>query len=133
MRRYPYLTDAVGPYATLNWATDRSESSGAVRFGKVGSEACTTHYVPATKTPISVNGVLEYQWKAQLTLVPGTQYCYRIYLGTSPVSQIDLLGNDAAPSFWTQVPSGASQSYSFAVIGDWGMVDSSGLILLRPI
>ncbi len=126
LRRYPYLTDAVGPYTTLNWATNRSESSGAVRFGKVGSEACTAHYVLATKTPLSVNGVLEYQWKAQLTLVPGTQYCYRIYLGTSPVNQIDLLGSDPAPSFWTQMPSGGTQSYSFDVIGDWGMVDSSG-------
>jgi hypothetical protein len=126
LRRYPYLTDTVGSYATINWATDRSESSGIVRFGKVGSEACTAHYISATKTPISVNGVLEYQWKAHLTLVPGTQYCYRVYLGTSPVSQIDLLGSDTAPSFWTQVPTGASQPYSFDVIGDWGMVDSSG-------
>ena len=126
LRRYPYLTDTVGPYATINWATDRSETSGTVRFGKVGSEACTAHYVLATKTPISVNGVLEYQWKAQLNLVPGTQYCYRVYLGTSPVNEVDLLGSDPAPSFWTQVPSGAIQSYSFVVIGDWGEVDASG-------
>jgi hypothetical protein len=126
LRRYPYLTDTVGSFATINWATDRSESSGIVRFGKVGSEACTTHYVSASKTPISVNGVLQYQWKAQLNLVPGTQYCYRIYLGTSPVNQIDLLGGDPAPSFWTQVPAGANQSFSFIVFGDWGMVDSSG-------
>src|ERR1044071_52265 len=81
LRRYPYLTDTVASYATINWATDRSETSGGVRFGKVGSEACSAHYVPATRTPITVNGVLEYQWKAQLSnLVPGTQYCYRIYL-----------------------------------------------------
>ena len=126
LRRYPYLTDTVGSYATINWATDRSESSGIVRFGKVGTEACTAHYVSATKTPISVNGILQYQWKAQLNLVPGTQYCYRVYLGTSPVNQIDLLGSDPAPSFWTQVPAGSTQSYSFDVIGDWGMVDSSG-------
>ncbi len=126
LRRYPYLTDTVGSYATINWATDRSEASGAVRFGKVGSEACTAHYVSATKTALSVNGVLEYQWKAQLNLVPGTQYCYRVYLGTSPVSQIDLLGTDTAPSFWTQTPAGGTQSYSFDVIGDWGMVDSTG-------
>ncbi|HKG55405.1 MAG TPA: DNRLRE domain-containing protein, partial [Anaerolineales bacterium] len=126
LRRYPYLTDTVGAYATINWATDRSESSGGVRFGKVGSEACTSHYVSGTKTPISVNGVLEYQWKAQLNLQPGTQYCYRVYLGTSPVNQIDLLGSDTAPSFWTQVPAGSTQSYVFDVIGDWGMVDSSG-------
>ncbi len=33
LRRYPYLTDAVASYATINWATDRSESSGAIRYG----------------------------------------------------------------------------------------------------
>ena len=108
LRRYPYLTDAVGSYVSINWATDRSESSGAVRFGKAGSEACTTHYAPATRTVITVNGVLEYQWKAQLNLLPGTQYCYRVYLGTSPVNEIDLLGSDPAPSFWTQVPPGGN-------------------------
>src|SRR5215217_1008073 len=63
LRRYPYLTDVVGPYATINWGTDRSQTSGAVRFGKVGAESCTAHYVPATKASITVNGVLEYQWK----------------------------------------------------------------------
>src|SRR5215213_1492137 len=126
LRRYPYLTDTVGAYATINWATDRSESSGGVRFGKVGSEACTSHYVSGTKTPLSVNGVLEYQWKAQLNLIPGTQYCYRVYLGTSPVNEIDLLRSDPSPVFWTQVPSGSTESYSFDVIGDWGMVDASG-------
>src|SRR5687767_4243725 len=100
LRRYPYLTDVVGPYATVNWATDRSESSGLLRFGKVGSESCTAHAVIPSKTPISVNGVLQFQWKAQLSLEPGTQYCYRVYLGTSPINQIDLLGTDPAPSFW---------------------------------
>src|ERR1044071_488873 len=74
LRRHPYLTDVVGSYATINWATDRTQTSGAVRFGKVGSESCTAHYVPATKTAITVNGVLEYQWKAMLDLAPGTQY-----------------------------------------------------------
>src|SRR5215510_5260645 len=93
LRRYPYLTDAVGPYATINWATDRSQTSGAVRFGKAGSESCTAHYAPATKTAITVNGVLEYQWKAMLTLVPGTPYCYRVYLGSSRLNEIDLLGS----------------------------------------
>src|SRR5215217_8543042 len=120
LRRYPYLTDAVATYATINWATDRSDSSGGVRYGKVGSEACTAHYVNGSKTPLSVNGVLEYQWKAQLTILPGTQYCYRVYLGTSLVSQIDLLGSDPAPSFWSQVPTGTTQSFSFVVFGDWG-------------
>src|SRR5512138_669816 len=68
LRRYPYLTDVVGPYATLNWATDRSETSASIRYGKVGSESCTAHSVVATRTAITVNSVLEYQWKAQLSL-----------------------------------------------------------------
>ncbi|RPJ23464.1 MAG: DNRLRE domain-containing protein, partial [Chloroflexi bacterium] len=126
LRRYPYLTDVVGSYATINWATDRSETSGGVRFGKVGSESCTAHYVPATKTAISPNGSLQYQWKALLELTPGTQYCYRVYLGTSPANEIDLLGTDTAPSFWTQVPAGNNQSFSFVVFGDWGQVDAAG-------
>src|SRR5215208_7572369 len=120
LRRYPYLTDAVGSYATVNWATDRSQTSGAVRYGKSGSESCTSHYVPATKTAITVNGVLEYQWKAMLNLMPGTKYCYRVYLGSSPVNEVDLLGSDSAPTFWTQIPSGATNSFSFLVFGDWG-------------
>ena len=126
LRRYPYLTDAVGSYATINWATDRSQTAGGVRFGKAGSESCTAHFMPATKTAITVNGVLEYQWKAMLTLLPGTQYCYRVYLGSSPSSEIDLLGSDSAPKFWTQVPSGGNQSFSFVVFGDWGQVDTNG-------
>ncbi len=126
LRRYPYLTDVVGSYATINWATDRSELAGAVRWGRVGYESCTAHYANATRSPISVNGVSEYQWKAQLDLQPGTQYCYRIYLGSSPTNQIDLLGADASPAFWTQVASGSPDSYSFIVFGDWGMVDATG-------
>src|SRR5215207_5638783 len=126
LRRYPYLTDVVGSYATINWGTDRSQTSGAVRFGQVGSESCTAHYVPATQTAISVNGALQYQWKAELELIPGTQYCYRVYLGSSPITEIDLLGSDSSPSFWTQMPMGATQSFSFAVFGDWGYVNSSG-------
>jgi hypothetical protein len=126
LRRYPYLTDVIGSYATINWGTDRSQSSGAVRYGKVGSESCTAHYVPAAKTALSVNGSLQYQWKAQLELLPGTQYCYRVYLGSSPATEIDLLGSDSSPSFWTQMPMGATQAFSFAVFGDWGYVNASG-------
>src|SRR4030095_14441618 len=75
---------------------------------------------------ISVNGVAEYQWKAMLNLMPGMQYCYRVYLGSSPTSEVDLLGSDSAPTFSTQVPSGANQSFSFVVFGDWGQVDANG-------
>jgi len=126
LRRYPYLTDVVESYATINWATDRSDTAGVVRFGEVRAETCTSHYVPATKTAITVNGVDEYQWKARLNLNPDTQYCYRVYLGTSPVNEIDLLSTDPSPRFWTQVPAGVSRPFSFVVFGDWGLVDSLG-------
>src|SRR5205085_7932453 len=39
LRRYPYLTDVVASYATLNWATDRSSTTGYATWGKVGSES----------------------------------------------------------------------------------------------
>ena len=126
LRRYPYLTDTVISYATVNWATDRSSSSGAVRWGKVGSESCTAHYVPASRVAVTVNTVAEYQWKALLNLAPGNQYCYRVYSGSSPATEVDLLGTDTAPSFWTQVPSGSTRPFSFVVFGDWGYVDASG-------
>jgi hypothetical protein len=121
LQRYPYLTDVVRNYATVNWATDNSGSTGSVTWGQVGSESCTAHSLTATKTNMTVNGVTEYQWKANLTLSANTQYCYRVKLGST-----DLLGSDAAPRFWTQVPVGSNQSYSFAVLGDWGNVDSTG-------
>ncbi|HEX8990496.1 MAG TPA: fibronectin type III domain-containing protein [Anaerolineales bacterium] len=127
LRRYPYLTDVVDSYATINWGTDRSNTTGGVRYGKAGSELCTAHYVPATtRAVINVNNVSEYQWSALLNLTPGTQYCYRVYLGSGSATEVDLLGTDASPVFWTQVPSGSTQPYSFDVIGDWGYVDTSG-------
>lgn len=126
LRRYPYLTDVVNSYATINWGTDQSLSTGAARWGKVGSESCTAHYAPASRTVVNVNGVAEYQWKALLNLLPGTQYCYRVYLGSSPSTEIDLLGSDSTPAFWTQTPAGSSEPFSFVVFGDWGYVGSTG-------
>src|SRR5512146_1603432 len=126
LRRYPYLSDVVNSYATIDWATDRSNSTGGVRYGLVGSESCTAHYVPATRTAVSVNTVAEWQWNAMLNVQPGKQYCYRVYLGSGPATEVDLLGTDTSPVFWTQVPSGSNESYSFVVFGDWGGTDSTG-------
>ncbi len=122
LRRYPYLTDLVGPYVTINWATDTSSQAGSVTYGQVGSEPCTAHSVAATRSSISINSVSVYQWKAMLTLTPDTKYCYRVFLGSGP--PVDLLGSDASPEFWTQIPAGEDESFSFIVIGDWGDVDN---------
>src|SRR5690242_15010817 len=115
LTRYPYLTDVVGSNATVNFGTDQSKISAVVKWGQAGAESCTAHTTTATKTNISVHGVGEYQWKAQLSpLLPDTAYCYRLYFGTS---QIDLLGSDPAPQFVTQLAVSSSKPFSFAVLG----------------
>jgi len=121
LRRYPYLTDAVGDFATVNWATDTDTGGGSVTWGQEGVESCDAHSAPATAQPITVNGVPTFQWRATMTLAPDTRYCYRVRLGA-----LDLLGTDPSPAFWSQVPAGAATPYSFAVIGDWGQVDATG-------
>jgi uncharacterized repeat protein (TIGR01451 family) len=123
LRRYPYLTDVVGSSATVNWATDRTVASGILTWGKAGVESCTTNQAAdSRRTAITVNTVSEYQFQAQATaLEPDTRYCYRVFAGG-----IDLLGSDPSPEFWSQIPPGSPQRFSFAVIGDWGWVDSTG-------
>ena len=123
LRRYPYLTDVVAQYATINWATDRSLTSGRATYGIAGSESCTANTVTASRTAITVNGVAQYQWEANLTLAPNTRYCYRVSGGNPAV---DLLGTDPSPQFFTQIPAGDTQPYTFAVFGDWGEVDAAG-------
>jgi hypothetical protein len=125
LRRYPYLTDVVGSSATINWATDRSSTIGALKWGRVSDGSCTRNTVTATRIAITVNGVAEYQWKARLAgLSPDTQYCYRLYLGSSP--QLDLLRGDASPRFRSQLAAGSATPFSFVVFGDWGQTGASG-------
>ena len=124
LTRYPYLTDVVQTYATVNFATDRSNTTAKLKYGRVGQESCTAHSVTASKTAIVVGTTSEYQWKAKLTgLLPNVKYCYRIFFGTT---SIDLLGGDPSPQFWSALPAGSNQSYSFAVFGDWGDTDQQG-------
>lgn len=122
LTRYPYLTDVVTSNATVNWATDRSATTGSVKYGVAGG-TCATRTVTATKTAIIVGATTQtqYQWKAQLTgLATGTQYCYKVFLGTT-----DLLAGDPTPTFWSQIAAGGPSSYSFGVIGDWGALNGT--------
>ncbi len=120
LKRYPYLTDLVAQNVTVNWATDRSQSTGSVKYGVAPN--CTTTTLAAVRTSITVGSVNEYQWKANISgLSADTQYCYRVYLGTT-----DLLATDASPTFRRQVAAGSGTPFSFAVFGDWGAVDGGG-------
>src|SRR6476660_5520989 len=69
LTRAPYLTDLVGSHVNVNWVTDRTASTGSLQWGAVTSGTCTlTSVQAATRTSITVGSVLEYQWKAPLTL-----------------------------------------------------------------
>src|SRR2546426_317511 len=83
--RYPYLTDLVEKSVTVNWATDRTQTTGSVSWGTVKNSNCNpSTSVTATRTPITVGTVGEYQWSATISL-PSTAgtYCYRTYLGST--------------------------------------------------
>ena len=122
LTRFPYLTDLVARHVTVNWATTTGIATGHVTYGRLGAETCRAHRAPATATPITVGTVPEYQWKAQLTgLAKDTAYCYRIVGGGG-----GLLGPGPAPTFRSQVPPRSTTPFSFAVIGDWGLVGPTG-------
>lgn len=114
LKRYPYVTEVVGNSATVNWATDRSQTTGTVTWGAVVNGQCTpSNSVTATRFSITVNGTPEYQWSAVLNFPSAGTYCYRVQLGA-----LDLLDTDASPRVTTAAPPGSS--FSFAVFGDWG-------------
>ncbi len=120
LKRYPYLTDLVTTNVTVNWATDRSQAAGSVKYGV--APTCTTNTLAATQKAITVGAVAEYQWKANITgLSANTQYCYRVYLGAT-----SLLATDPAPTFRSQIAAGSATPFSFAVLGDWGATDANG-------
>jgi len=130
LTRYPYLTDVVNSYATVNFATLRSLTpdldTAQVRYGKVGAESCTANAVPATRNNLTVAGVLEHQWKSILRVETGSEYCYRVYVYMGAAPEVDLLGADTAPVFKAQLPAGSNDPFSFIVFGDWGYVDEFG-------
>ncbi|MFN8158829.1 MAG: metallophosphoesterase [Candidatus Nanopelagicales bacterium] len=120
LTRYPYLTDAVQTSITVNWATDRTATTGSVAWGPKGS--CTANTTAATRTSITVVATPEYQWSATIPVSPDTAYCYRVYLGTT-----DLLGGDPSPVFTSQVAAGSTAPFSFVVLGDWGQAYAGGV------
>ena len=122
LRRKPYLTDLLQRHVIVNWATTAAVSNAWLRYGKVRSGNCTTHRAEALRKTIVVGTTREHQWRGSLDgLNPNTRYCYRIY-----GDGVSLLGHGRAPRFRTQVKHGGTAPFSFAVLGDWGAVDSNG-------
>lgn len=125
LTRAPYLTDSVGLHVLVNWATDQSGSTGSVKWGLYDQNAKTcnplNNTTPATRASVTVGVVNQYRWKASLTLPATGAYCYRVLLDAT-----DLLGSAAELQFQTNMQPGATGSFKFAVIGDWGQVDANG-------
>src|SRR5664280_3453727 len=95
--RYPYTSEVVGSSATLNWGTDRSQSTGSATWGVVSNGSCApSNIVTATRVAITVGSTSEYQWSARLAFPGAGTYCYRTQLGTT-----DLLGSDPSPQVKT--------------------------------
>jgi hypothetical protein len=121
LERYPYLTDMTATGVSVDFATDTQSPRPVVKWGPSGG-TCRTSSLTVTPTRITVAGDAEYQYAAPISgLSPNTSYCYRIVQ-----AGVDLLGTDDSPVFTTFAPAGASSSFSFAVLGDWGLVNSNG-------
>jgi len=120
LTRYPYLTDATSTSVLVNFATNTPSSTATpvVTWGAAGG-SCTTNTINANAgITITVGSATEYQYKGKISgLSPNTSYCYRVNQSNS---NPDLLGSDPSPTFTTAVSVGASNSYSFAVLGDFG-------------
>src|SRR6266568_6137163 len=124
LTRAPYLTDLVGLHVNVNWATDQSATTGTLQWGPVSGGTCTlsnTMTAARNASSITVGTVLEYQWKAALTLPAQGSYCYRPLLAGT-----DLLAGNSSPQFATQAAAGDTAPFTFDVFGDWGMVDANG-------
>lgn len=115
--RNPYLTDDSSNHAMLELATNTQSPAVNVTYGQ--SPGCTGSSINRTGTPITVNGVSEYQFKFPLTnLAAGTLYCYTVV--QSGVTLYDNSGGRTA--FHTAMATTDTRPYSFAVFGDWGSV-----------
>ena len=125
LTRAPYLTDLTGSSVRVSWGT-RSQSRGLVEFGPVGHCAAGTAVSPKLGSPITINGVREYQNSVEITgLTPFTRYCYRVTTDTSP--RVDLLRSDASPQFSTLRAGSAAGPFTFDVMGDWGDTTNEGV------
>lgn len=123
LARAPYLTDLTGLHVNVNWATDKSATVGTLKWGPVSGGVCQlTSTATASRVSVTIGALGRYQWKVPLNLPATGTYCYRPYLATT-----DLLGSAVSPAFTTQAPTGSTDPFSFAVFGDWGQVDASGV------
>jgi chitodextrinase len=125
LTRAPYLSDLTASSVEVSWA-NTTQSRGSVRYGPPGNCASSSVTEPNAGSPITVNGVTEYQNRLTIAnLSAGTTYCYRVYTGDP--TPVDLLGGNASPQFTTLEAPGSTTPFTFDVFGDWGDTTNSGV------
>ncbi|MFF9206834.1 MULTISPECIES: fibronectin type III domain-containing protein [unclassified Streptomyces] len=125
LTRAPYLTDLGTARVQVNWATS-TQSRGIVKYGPIGNCTANTVQSATLGSPTTINGVREYTNSVAVTgLAADTQYCYRVYTGGTP--QTDLLGTNPSPAFTTLQAAGGAAPVTFAAFGDWGDTTNHGV------
>jgi hypothetical protein len=96
LTRAPYLTDVTSSSVRVTWATT-TKNTGVVTYGTAGN--CAAHSVAATAagTPVSVNGVTEYQNSLQIISYTELWAQAWVYV-VSRSTPTDLFGFRAATS-----------------------------------
>ena len=133
LTRAPYLTDRTASAVKVNFATTAAVVKVRLKYGVVSSGSCSTTKSTAATTsrqgytvtyPTSSGAATSnvYQWKAQLSGLSSSAYCYRLEGATSTTSStyVDLLGSTVSSPTFTMAPADR-----FAVIGDWGQTGST--------
>jgi hypothetical protein len=116
--RAPYLTDVTTRSVQVSWATT-TQGRGVVEYARNGRCAASTATARQLGSPITVNGVREFQNSVQISgLSPRTSYCYRVTTGGR--NRINLLGSNVSPSFTTLPRVRGTRPFTFDVMGDWG-------------
>ena len=123
LTRAPYLTDLVGLHVIVNFATDQSGTTASVSYGPFdGTRARSPRAQTARRARRSRS-----EPSASTSGRPRSRSRARAATATASCSaRPTCSAADASPAFTTQAPAGSSQPFSFAVFGDWGLVDANG-------
>ena len=107
----------------VNFGTDISATSAVVKYGPAGG-TCNTSTATATRTFMLVNGVSEYQWKAQLTGLAATRSTATASTSAAPSST--CWAPTRLRCSRPRSPPAPTAPFKFAVFGDWGKTLAAG-------
>ena len=123
LTRAPYLTDLVGLHVIVNFATDQTGTAASVSYGPFDGTTCT---LSSTQ---SCDALDRQGRKRQRVPVEGLAHAPErrpVLLPACCSARPTCSAPARSPVFTTQAAAGSTQPFSFAVFGDWGLVDANG-------